>query len=32
MHSTHKMKVFYGIVASLMLVGGALIWIAQATS
>lgn len=31
MHSTHKMKVFYGIVASLMLVGGALIWIAQAT-
>lgn len=31
MHSTHKMKVFYGIVASLMLDGGAPIWIAETT-
>jgi hypothetical protein len=31
MHSPDKMKVFYGIVAALMLVGGALIWIAETT-
>lgn len=32
MHSTHKMKVFYGLVAALMLAGAVLIWIAEATN
>lgn len=32
MHSPDKMKVFYGIVAFLMIGGGALIWIADTTS